>query len=176
MQRMMGGLGGLAMLAALCLSVSARADGQIYLCVSPNGQKELTDINRKGNCKSLDLPGAITSPPKKPASANTGSGPSSGGAAQPRAASASPADFPRVDNAAQKARDSDRRQILQDELKNEQQKLAELKKEFNDGQPERQGNERNDAKYLERLEQMKDNLGRIERNVEALKREIANIR
>ena len=170
----MGGLGGLAMLAALCLSAPARADGQIYLCVSPNGQKELTDINKKGNCKLLDLPGAITSPPKKPASAASGA--SSGSAAPPRAASTSPADFPRVDNAAQKARDSDRRQILQDELKNEQQKLAELKKEFNDGQPERQGNERNYAKYLERVEQMKENLARMERNVDALKREIANIR
>jgi hypothetical protein len=170
----LGGLGGLAMLAALCLSAPARAEGQIYLCVSPNGQKELTDINKKGNCKLLDLPGAITSPPKKPALAASGA--SSGSAAQPRAASTSPADFPRVDNAAQKARDSDRRQILQDELKNEQQKLAELKKEFNDGQPERQGNERNYAKYLERVEQMKENLARMERNVDALKREIANIR
>ena len=175
MQGMMGGLGGLALLAALCLSAPARADGQIYLCVSPNGQKELTDINRKGNCKLLDLPGAITSPPKKPASA--GAGTSSGAApGQSRPALTAPADFPRVDNAAQKARDSDRRQILQDELKNEQQKLAELKKEFNDGQPERHGNERNYAKYLERVEQMKENLGRMERNVEALKREIANIR
>ncbi len=177
MKRMMGGPAALALLAALLLSASARAEGQIYLCVSPDGQKELTDMNKKGNCKLLDLPGAITSPPKKPASAgNSTSGSSSGSPAQPRAAATSPADFPRVDNAAQKARDSDRRQILQDELKNEQQKLAELKKEFNDGQPERQGNERNYARYLERVEQMKDNIGRMERNIEALKREIANIR
>jgi hypothetical protein len=174
MQRMMGGWAGLALLA--CLSAPARADGQIYLCVSANGQKELTDINRKGSCKLLDLPGAITSPPKKPASAASGASSGASSSAQPRATTASPADFPRVDNAAQKARDSDRRQILQDELKNEQQKLADLKKEFNDGQPERHGNERNYAKYLERVEQMKENLGRMERNVEALKREIANIR
>ena len=176
----MGGPGGLALLAALLLSAAARAEGQIYLCISPDGQKELTDMNRKGNCTLLDLPGAITSPPKKPASASGASGSSvgssSGSTAQPRAATTSPADFPRVDNAAQKARDSDRRQILQDELKNEQQKMAELKKQFNDGQPERQGNERNYATYLERVEQMKDNIGRVERNIEALKREIGNIR
>jgi hypothetical protein len=160
---------GLALLA--CLSAPARADGQIYLCISPTGQKELTDVNKKGNCKLLDLPGAITSPPKKPASAGAGAATN-----QPRPALTAPADFPRVDSAAQKARDSDRRQILQDELKNEQQKLAELKVEFNDGQPERQGNERNYAKYQERVEQMKDNIARMERNIEALKREIANIR
>jgi hypothetical protein len=168
------GLGALATL--VCLSAPARADGQIYLCISPNGQKELTDINKKGNCKLLDLPGAITSPPKKPASAASGAGGGSATPGQPRPALTPSADFPRVDNAAQRARDSDRRQILQDELKNEQQKLAELKKEFNEGQPERQGNERNYAKYQERVEQMKDNIGRMERNIEALKREIANIR
>ena len=41
---------------------------------------------------------------------------------------------------------------------------------------ERQGNERNYAKYQERVAQMKDDLGRAEKNVEALKREIANIK
>ena len=54
--------------------------------------------------------------------------------------------------------------------------MAELKKAFNGGEPERQGNESNYAKYLERLEQMKSNMARVEQNIEALKREIANIR
>jgi len=40
----------------------------------------------------------------------------------------SPADFPKVDDSTQKARDSDRKQILQDELKAEQKKLDDLKK------------------------------------------------
>jgi hypothetical protein len=171
MKRMTGGFGGLALLAALCLSAPARADDRVYRCIGVDGYKEYTNTDKKGKCTLLDLPGAITLPPKKPVSAG-----SAGSPAQPRAATSSPADFPRVDNAAQKARDSDRRQILQDELKNEQQKLAELKKEFNDGQPERQGNERNQAKYLERVEHMKDNIGRMERNIEALKREIGSIR
>jgi hypothetical protein len=173
MKRMMAGL---ALL--VCLSAAAQADNRIYRCIGTDGHKEYTNTDRKGNCTLLDLPGAITSPPKKlvPAASGASAGSGSGSPAQPRAAATSPADFPRVDNAAQKARDSDRRQILQDELKSEQQKLAELKKEFNDGQPERQGNERNYAKYLERVEYMKDNIGRVERNIEALKREIANIR
>jgi len=47
---------------------------------------------------------------------------------------------------------------------------------LNEGQPERQGNERNYAKYQERVAQLKDNLSRTQQNVEALKREIANIR
>ncbi|MCL6483852.1 MAG: DUF4124 domain-containing protein, partial [Janthinobacterium lividum] len=69
-----------------------------------------------------------------------------------------------------------RRQILQDELRSEEQKLAAQRLELNAGQPERQGNERNYAKYQERVAQLRDNLGRTQQNVEALKREIANIR
>ena len=164
-------MAGWILLAALSMGAPARAQGQIYLCVSPDGSKELTDINKKGNCRLLDLPGAITAPPKRPASA-----PSAAPSRATPSASVAPADFPRVDGAAQKARDSDRRQILQDELNNEQQKLADLKKEFNGGQPERQGNERNYAKYLERVEQMKASIARVEQNIDALKREIANIR
>lgn len=84
--------------------------------------------------------------------------------------------FPKVDGAEQRARDLDRRQILQDELRSEEQKLAAQRLEFNEGQPERQGNERNYAKYQERAAQLKENINRTQQNVEALKREIANIR
>lgn len=166
----------LVLLTGLAGMAAARADGQIYLCVDADGRKELTDINRKGNCKSLDLPGAITAPPKKPASAGTGAPSTPAPPAPARAATTTPADFPKVDTAAQKARDSDRRQILLDELKKEEDKLAVLRKDFNGGEPERQGNERNYAKYQERVADMKDNISRAEKNVEALKREIATIR
>ncbi|MDB5909509.1 MAG: hypothetical protein JWP34_3623, partial [Massilia sp.] len=98
--------------------------------------------------------------------------------ARPRAAmpAAAPSDFPKVDNAQQRARDDDRREILNDELRSEERKLAELRREFNNGEPERQGNERNYVKYQERVAQMKDDIGRAEKNIDALKREIANIR
>jgi predicted lipid-binding transport protein (Tim44 family) len=145
--------------------VSAHADGQIFLCTDASGHKELTDANRSGNCRLLDLPGAITSPPKQPA-----------GTSRAPAPAVSPANFPKVDSAQQKARDADRRAILQDELASEQQKLADLQKEYNNGEPERQGNERNYAKYQERVANLKDNISRAEKNIEALQREIANIR
>ena len=54
--------------------------------------------------------------------------------------------------------------------------LAELRREFNGGEPERQGNEKNYAKYQARVAEMRDNIFRGEKNVEALKREIGNIR
>ncbi len=152
---------------ATALALAARpATAQIYLCVDANGHKELTDTNKNNNCKALDVPGAISAPVRKPQ-------------AGPRAAAAAPpppGDFPRVDGAEQRARDSDRRAILTDELNAELQKLADLRKEFNNGEPERRGDERNYAKYQERLAQLRVDISRSEKNVEALKREIANIR
>lgn len=150
-------------LALMLLPMPARA--QIFLCVDANGHKELTDSRKGAHCKQLDLPSAIPAPPARRAS---------DGAPKPRAAA--PADFPKVDSAEQKARDADRRQILQDELNGEQAKLAELKREYNNGEPERRGDERNYAKYQERTAHLKDSIGRSEKNVEALKREIGNIR
>ena len=72
--------------------------------------------------------------------------------------------------------DDDRRTILEDELRAEERKLADLKRDFNNGEPERQGNEKNYAKYQERVAQMRDDISRSEKNIEALRREIANIR
>lgn len=176
MHRIAAPASALALAAALAAGACApaRADGQIFLCVDADGRKELTDVNKKGNCKLLDLPGAIAAPPRR--AAPVPAPPRAGGGGGGGAAAATPADFPKVDSSEQKARDNDRRQILVDELKAEEQKLAALKLEYNGGEPERHGNERNYAKYLERVAQMKDNIGRAEKNVEALKREIANIR
>lgn len=81
-----------------------------------------------------------------------------------------------MDESTQKARDSDRKQILQDELKTEEQKLAALKKDYNNGEPERRGDERNYAKYQERTNMMKDDISRTEKNIEALKRELSNLK
>jgi HAMP domain-containing protein len=61
-------------------------------------------------------------------------------------------------------------------MKSEEAKLARLKQEFNNGEPERRGDERNYAKYQERVAAMKDDIGRAEKNVEALKRELGNLK
>ncbi|MES2261295.1 MAG: DUF4124 domain-containing protein [Pseudomonadota bacterium] len=159
----------LAVLAAPAMPV--RAQGQIFLCVDAAGHKELTDSRKNAGCRPLDIPGAVVpAPARRQAPEGT-----------PRArtvapAPATPGDFPRVDSSEQKARDADRRQILQQELNGEQGKLTELKREFNNGEPERRGDERNYAKYQERVAALKDSISRSEQNVEALKREIANIR
>jgi hypothetical protein len=72
----------------------------------------------------------------------------------------------------QKARDADKRRILEAELQKEEAALAALQKQYNNGQPERQGDERNFQKYQDRVNEMKAALTRKEADVAALRREL----
>ncbi|MDI1238633.1 MAG: hypothetical protein PSV26_14220 [Polaromonas sp.] len=88
------------------------------------------------------------------------------------AAQASPA----AGNEAQRARDSDTRAILESELKKAEQRLSEQQKEFNNGQPEKQGIEgRNYQRYLDRVAEMKESIARHESDIAGLKREISRL-
>lgn len=102
--------------------------------------------------------------------------------APPRARAAAPATGAsarpgegRIDPADQRARDSDAKRILGDELKREEDRLAEMKREFNNGEPERRGDERNFAKYQERVAEMRAAIQRKEADIAALKRELAKL-
>jgi len=163
-----------ALIAAMA-QPSAHAQSTVYKCVDKSGRVEFTDINKSG-CKALDLPGYIPAPPQasRPNPAPSPAASMRQGAV--RAPAASPVNFPRVDTSTQRARDDDRREILNEELRAEEKKLAELKATFNNGEPERQGNEKNYAKYQERVAGMRDDIGRAEKNIDAIKREIANTR
>jgi hypothetical protein len=81
----------------------------------------------------------------------------------------------RVDPAAQRARDSDARRILGDELRREEERLAAMQKEYNNGEPERRGDERNFQKYQDRVAEMKAGIARKEADIAALKRELAKL-
>lgn len=155
------------LLVAILVSAAAglaHADNDVYLCVGENGQKEYKNTGITKGCKKIELPGITTVPaPARKAGVQT-------------ASAKSPTDFPRVDNGTQKARDNDRRQILLDELKAEEQKLADLRKEYNAGEPERRGDERNFAKYQERVATIKEDIDRTEKNIDALRREISNLK
>jgi hypothetical protein len=81
----------------------------------------------------------------------------------------------RVDPVAQRARDSDARRILEGELRTEEEKLAAMQKEFNNGQPERQGDEKNFQKYLDRVNDMRAAIARKQTDIAALQREIKKL-
>jgi hypothetical protein len=95
-------------------------------------------------------------------------------ATAPVPAASRPADA-KVDPAAQRARDSDARGILEAELRREEDRLAEMKREYNNGEPERQGNERNYQRYLDRVADLKASIARKEGDIAAIKREIAKL-
>jgi hypothetical protein len=81
----------------------------------------------------------------------------------------------KVDPNDQRARDSDARRILEAELKREEDNLAALQKDYNNGEPERLGDERNYQKYQERVADMKAAIARKESDIAAIKREIAKL-
>lgn len=148
--------------------------GMVYRCpgppilytdaISPQEAKER-------NCRTIEgVPITIVQTPRPAAAPAKGSEAREGRAASgPRGADT------RVDPAAQRQRDSDARKILEAELAREEAKLAEMKREFNNGEPERRGEERNYAKYQERVAEMKSAIARKEADIAAIKRELAKL-
>ena len=144
-----------------CMSPTAFAD--IYKCVGADGQVTYSNMPDK-NCKRLSLDPIPAASPASPA------------AARPAARTPTPASFPKVEENAQKARDNDRRRILESELEAEQKNLAQAKKELADQEAVRSGDERNYQKVLDRLQPFKDKVALHERNIEAVQKELSRLR
>ncbi len=115
------------------------------------------EADAKG-CKAMEAQQPTTIPAPKARAVAT---------ASPGAASS------RVDAQEQKARDTDARKILQDELIKAQAQLDALQKEYNNGQPERRGDEKNNQKYLDRTADLKASIARTESDINAITRELA---
>lgn len=82
----------------------------------------------------------------------------------------------RVDGAEQRNRDADARAILEAELKKAEARQAELRKEYNNGEPDKQGSEgRNYQKYLDRVAAMKAELDRTESDIAGIRRELGRL-
>lgn len=131
----------------------AAAANTLYKCTDDSGVVLYT--NQKTAKKSCTVLSQQASPP-----------PASGGTKQRAAAAPTPGDFPRVSGNEQKARDSDRRAILDKELANELQNVEKAKKALFDA-----GNQPPD-----KLQPLRDTLALHERNVESLKKELGNLR
>ncbi len=82
----------------------------------------------------------------------------------------------RVDPGEQRARDSDARQILESELKKAEARKAELTQEYNNGEPEKRGDEaRNYQKYLDRVAELKSGLSRVDSDIAGIRRELGRV-
>lgn len=171
----------MGLLALLALPVEA----EIYKCTDSAGHVTYSNVASKG-CARLNLEPISTVP------------------ARPEAKTPTPSAFPRVEENTQKARDNDRRKILEQELAAEQQGLEQARKELaaqeenvlpeermapqqqcvtvvlKDGKTGQSchpvGGGINTAKVLARLQPFKDKVAMHERNLEAIRKELQNLR
>ena len=96
--------------------------------------------------------------------------------AQPVKVAAATQTGTRVESAEQKGRDSDARQILESELKKAEARRNELMREYNNGEPDKRGDEaRNHQKYLDRVAELKAGLARSDSDVAGIRRELGRV-
>lgn len=119
---------------------------------------------RERSCRILE--GGAVTVIQAPAPVAPPATPALGGSARPDT---------RVDPAVQRARDTEARRILEAELRREEERLAEMRREFNNGEPERRGEERNYALYQQRVAEMRAAIERKQSDIAALRREIAKL-
>ena len=146
---------------------------QVYRCAGVDGSAPEYINNVKDaqtrNCK-LVSGGNVTVVQSTPV-------PKAAASPAPRAANNSGSSSPRPDGGVeQRARDSDSRLILESELKRAEARMAELQKEYNNGEPEKQGIEgRNYQRYLDRVNELKESMARTQSDISGLKREISRL-
>lgn len=135
-------------------------------------------------CKYVDADGRViysntpNSPPKGATKVKCFDDPSPKTAVAPArpAPQDAKAKTPRVSEDTQKARDDERRRILEQELADETRQLAQAKEQLVAQEAIRNGNERNYQRFLERVQPYRDAVATHEHNLEALKREIGNLK
>ena len=162
-----------AVLGAVALPASAQ--DRIYRC----GNEYTNQIKGRSDCKLVEGGNVTVVRGTAPAAAPAAPAPAPvtrSAAAAPRTASAPPA-APRINTPEQRARDSDAKAILEQELRRAEAKQAELVKEYNNGEPDKIGGEaRNYQKYLDRVAEMKASIARNQSDIDGLKRELSRLR
>ena len=141
-----------------CVNKPMWLAGDTYRCATQSGAFSYFNVP-DGNGKPA--PGSTTA--------------SSGSANTPKAPT--PASFPRVDPETQKGRDGVRRKVLSEELASEEKLLTESRTAYADGAPAPLPEEKADAeKYRARISRLKQSVTVHEKNVEALKKELAAVK
>ena len=152
----------LAFLVTLTAGTAHAQVTEIWKCKSVDGHWTYTNDKREAErqkCELVTRQINVAPAPKPPPPRNTNG-----------------KDFPREtpqDSANAKARQRD---ILEKELAQEQQALAKAKADLAGQENVRFGNERNYARVEERLQPFKDSVETHEKNIEALRRELGNLR
>ncbi len=159
---------------ALLLACSLRAE-TIYRYLDDGGGVTYTNIPsqlpRKGVEKiNVMIPPTPTAP-GVPGDVRLPSAP------VPKVKPNAPINFPKVDSQTQRKRDQSRKQILDDELQAEVSSLDTARKALAEGESVKiVATDKNHQKYVERLQALKETVSLHERNVDALKKEIAGMK
>jgi hypothetical protein len=131
-----------------CIGKPQLVEGEMYRCMTESG------------AAYFNVPGTRDSAP-------SGSGGRAG-------SSATPSGFPRVDGKTQRGRDDVRRKVLGEELATEEKLLDEARTAYANGAPAPFADERvNTKKYDERLAKLRQAVNLHEKNIEALRKELA---
>jgi len=150
-----------AAIAALFAATAAPAMADMWKCTDKDGNVRYTNlkIESKG-CQIVVLDPPNTVHPARPAvKGNPG-----------------PASFPSVSTAEQKARDGDRRKILETELSNEERLLGEARKKLKEQEDLRLGSEKNFARVEERVAPFQKQVKLHESNIANIQKEITALR
>jgi hypothetical protein len=163
----------LALTAPAAWSQAAAATAAtVYRCPGPpilyTDQISAQEAKEK-NCRTIEGAPITIVQTAKPAPAAARKGEGSAAAREGRGPES------KVDPNAQRQRDGDARKLLEAELQREEQRLVDLQREFNNGEPERLGSERNAQKYLDRVADMRAQIARKQEDIAAIKREIAKL-
>ena len=143
----------LGLFVAAAAPAASQPRSEIYKCVDASGKASYTNDAREtaGRKCQLVTTQINVAPPQK----------------QERG-------FPRESAADRANAKGKQREILQQELASEEANLTKAKEDLAEQESVRNGDERNYARVLERLQPFKDRVETHEKNVEALKRELAN--
>jgi hypothetical protein len=146
-----------------------RCPGNVYTSSTDLPAKQAEE---KG-CKVIEGAPVTIVQTAKPAAARSkepiASGPREGRGSESRGSEG------RVDPNAQRQRDNDARKLLEAELQREEGRLADLKRDFNNGEPERRGDERNAQRYIDRVNEMRAAIARKDEDIAAIRRELAKL-
>ena len=70
---------------------------------------------------------------------------------------------------------NEQREEIENKISEEEKRLAEIRSEYKDGEPDRLGSERNYQRYLNRVERLKEEINVRERNLDILRNELRNV-
>jgi len=154
--------------AAVLAALPAAAQDRIYRCGNEY-TNNAANAKQRG-CKLVEGGNITVIQGTRPAAAPSGGG--GGGSSVVTA----PPNAPRVDVSEQRARDSDARAILEGELRRAEARQMDLVRQYNNGQPARQPSEAgDDARYRDRVAELKASVARNEADIAGIKREIARL-